>query len=130
MHRLWVGIGYQKGISAPEIEQVITQVFRDFDLDLSLVCGLGTIDRKAHDPEIGQVCRTRGWQLHFYAAVALSIVPVPHPTNISQLDTPSVAEAAALLAAGHNGQLVVTKQICYQTSKALTIAVAQADLIS
>jgi cobalt-precorrin 5A hydrolase / precorrin-3B C17-methyltransferase len=130
MTRLWVGIGYQKGTLAPAIAQTIAQVLMDFQLDLSLVIGLGTIDRKADDPEIWQICQSHGWQLYFFSSAELAIVPVPHPSALPQLDTSSIAEAAALLAAGHSGKLLVTKQICWQAGKALTIAVAQADLIS
>ncbi len=128
--KLWVGIGYQKETIAPAIEQAIIQVFRDFELDLSLVLGLGTIDRKNSDPAIWQVCHHQKWQIQFFSAPTLATIPVPHPTTIHQLDTPTVAEGSALLAAGQGGKLLVTKQVCWQAGKALTIAVAQAGLIS
>ncbi len=110
------------------IDQAITQFFVDFQLDLSLVKGLGTIDRKVHDPEIQQVCQARGWQLQFFSAEALSIVLVPSLSTAvqQQVQTPSVAEAAALLAAGAGGKLLITKQIYRLAGQALTIAVARA----
>ena len=128
MASLWVGIGYQQGISATAIDQAITQVFTDFQLDLSEGKGLGTIDQKAHDPEIWQICQNRGWPLQFFSAAALSIIPVPNRSSAvqQQVQTPSVAEAAALLAAGAEGKLLVTKQIYRLAGQALTIAVAQA----
>ncbi len=128
MTSLWVGIGYQQGISTTAIEQAINQVFADFQLNLSLVIGVGTIDRKAHNPEIYQVCEIRGWQLQFFTAETLSIVPVPNRSSAvqQQVQTPTVAEASALLAAGSGGQLLVTKQIYRLAGQALTIAVAQA----
>lgn len=110
------------------IDQAINQVFTDFQLDLSLVMGVGTIDRKAHDPEIRDVCQTRGWQLQFFSAAALSIIPVPSSSAVvqQQVQTPTVAEGTALLASGSGGQLLVTKQIYRLAGQALTIAVAQA----
>jgi cobalt-precorrin 5A hydrolase/precorrin-3B C17-methyltransferase len=132
---LWVGIGYRQGTPAMSIEQAINQVFTYFQLDLSLVRGVGTIDRKAHDPAIWQVCQDRGWQLQFFSAAALSIVLVPNSSAVvqRQIHTPTVAEGSALLAAGLSGQLLVTKQIYRLAGQALTIAVAQvadADKIS
>jgi cobalamin biosynthesis protein CbiG len=128
MASLWVGIGYRQGTSAIAIERAINQVFTDFQLDLSLVIGIGTIDRKAHDPAIWQVCQDRDWQLQFFSAAALSIVLAPSSSAVvqQQVQTPTVAEGAALLAAAPGGQLLVTKQIYRLAGQALTIAVAQA----
>ncbi len=110
------------------IDQAIIQVFADFQLNFSLIKGLGTIDRKAHDPAIEQVCQSHKWQLYFFSSVELAIVPVPSrsATVQQQVQTLSVAEAAALLAAGAGGKLLVTKQIYRLAGLALTIAVAQA----
>ena len=110
------------------IDQAINQVFTDFQLDLILVQGLGTIDRKVHNSEIQQVCQVRGWPLQFFSAEALAIVTVPSrsATVQQQVQTPSVAEAAALCAAGSRGELLVTKQIYRLAGQALTIAVARA----
>jgi cobalt-precorrin 5A hydrolase / precorrin-3B C17-methyltransferase len=132
---LWVGIGYRQGTPAMSIDRSINQVFTDFQLDLSLVRGVGTIDRKAHDPAIWQVCQDRAWQLQFFSAAALSIVPVPSSSAVvqQQVQTPTVAEGAALLATGSGGELLVPKQIYRLAGQALTIAVAQvadADKIS
>lgn len=127
MASLWVGIGYQQGITAIAIDQAITQVFTDFQLDINLVRGIGTIDRKVHDPEIRQICRARDWQLQFFSAAALAIALVPSSSAIvqQQVQTPTVAEGAALLAAGSAGELLVAKQIYRCADQALTIAVAQ-----
>ncbi len=128
MGNLWIGLGYQKNTSTTIIVQTIGQVFKDFHLDLSLVIGLGTVDRKANDREIFDICQAKGWQLQLFAVAELSIVTVPHPSIATsiQMGTPTVAEGAALLAAGSGSQLVVTKQIYGLAGQALTIAVARA----
>jgi cobalamin biosynthesis protein CbiG len=128
MGNLWIGLGCQIDTSTTAIVQTVEQVFKDFHLDLSLVIGLGTVDRKAPHQEILQVCQIKRWQLQFFSAAELAIVTVPHPsiTTTVQIGTPTVAEGAALLAAGSGGHLLVTKQIYWQTGKALTIAVARA----
>jgi cobalamin biosynthesis protein CbiG len=127
MGSLWIGMGYQSGVSTLAMEQAIAQVFIDFQLDLLRVQGLGTIDRKANHPEIYLFCQTKGWQLQFFSAAELAIVTVPHPSLVisTWLGTPTVAEGAAILAAGESSQLIVTKQICGQAGKALIIAVAR-----
>jgi cobalt-precorrin 5A hydrolase / precorrin-3B C17-methyltransferase len=127
MSNLWVGIGYQQGVSAIAIEQVIDRVFTDFWLDRELVAGVGTIDRKATDSVLVQICQCRGWQLQFFAATVLTLVTVPQasPRIFEQVGTPTVAEGAALLSAGGGSQLLVPKRIYGQAGQAITIAVAQ-----
>ncbi len=47
-----------------------------------------------------------GWRIIFYPASELAKVPVPNPSELVRkyTGTPSVSEAAALLAAGHKQQ--------------------------
>jgi cobalt-precorrin 5A hydrolase / precorrin-3B C17-methyltransferase len=128
MASLWIGLGYQKQTSAMAIDRAIIQVFSSFNLETSWIAGLGTIDRKVTDPEISIICQSKGWQLQFFSAAELAIIQVPRPsiTIKIQVNTPTVAEGAAILSAGQGSELLVPKQICWQAGKALTIAVARA----
>ena len=49
-----------------------------------------------------QLAEQQGWTIHFYAAQDLAKVDVPNPSETvrKHTGTPSVSEAAALLAAG------------------------------
>jgi cobalt-precorrin 5A hydrolase/precorrin-3B C17-methyltransferase len=73
----------------------------------SLAC-VATIDRRAPDPVVTEL----GLPVRSFAADALATVEVPNPSPVvaAEVGTPSVAEAAALLAAGPGAELIVTKQ--------------------
>jgi cobalamin biosynthesis protein CbiG len=88
----------------------------DFALDLIVreangVSVLATIDRRAD--AVRAVAARRGWALVTFTAEELAAQPVPHPSNenVDRVGTPSVAEAAALLAAGPAAELVVPKRV-------------------
>ena len=105
---LVVGLGASSGVSAEELEGLIVQVLEGFS-PLSVTC-VATVDAKRDEPGIVEVCRHRGWSLVTFAADALARMPVPNPSDapMRAVGTPSVAEAAALLASG--GDLVVEKR--------------------
>lgn len=59
------------------------------------------------------VAARRGWALIAFTAEELAAQPVPHPSaaTAARVGTASVAEAAALLAAGPAGELIVPKRV-------------------
>ena len=73
------------------------------------VAEVATIDRRAGDP----VVTALGLPVRAFTAEALAAVDVPTPSEVvrAAVGTPSVAEAAALLAAGPGAELVVAKQV-------------------
>jgi cobalamin biosynthesis protein CbiG len=85
----------------------------------SSVVAVATIAAKATERAIV----TLGWPVTAFSADALGAVVVPHPSRRAReaTGTPSVAEAAALLAAGDGAELVVTKR----ASAHATVAVAR-----
>lgn len=102
---LWVGIGCKRGTSKIIIEQAIRSVFQAHDLAESAIAGMATIDTKANETGLVEFCRDRHLPLRCFAAEALRSVCVPHPSGAiaAAIGTPSVAEAAALLASGWRG---------------------------
>ena len=66
------------------------------------VVAVASIDLKADEPGLLELARSRGWSIVFHPAARLAAVPVPNPSETVRrhTGTPSVAEAAALLAAG------------------------------
>ena len=80
---------------------------------------VATIDRRAGDP----VVTSLGLPVRAFTAEALAIVDVPTPSEAvrAAVGTPSVAEAAALLAAGPGAELVVRKQ----AGREATVAIAR-----
>ncbi|MEG4069340.1 cobalamin biosynthesis protein [Microcoleus sp. Pol11C2] len=97
---LWIGIGCQRGTGRELIETAIKQVCRAYHLAESAIAGIATIDTKAGEVGLLELCQERNWPLQTFAADILSSVEVPNPSNtvVKQVGTPSVAEAAALCA--------------------------------
>ncbi len=63
---------------------------------------VASIDFKADEIGLAEVARANGWVIRFYPAAELAAVAVPNPSETVRkyTGTPSVSEAAALLAAG------------------------------
>jgi cobalt-precorrin 5A hydrolase len=97
---LWVGIGCQAATSRELIETAIQSVCRSYHLAESAIAGIATIDTKAGEIGLLELCEARNWPLKTFAADVLSSVEVPNPSDVAAtaVGTPSVAEAAALCA--------------------------------
>ena len=124
---LWLGVGCERGSSAELIEQSIRSTLETAGLAIESVAGLASVELKRDELGLLQVAEDRNWPLRFYSADQLAIPSVPHPSTQVQaaVGTPSVAEAAALLAADVQ-DLVITKQIYRDASGACTLAIARA----
>src|SRR5256714_275011 len=120
---LVVGVGASRGAPAAEIADLIAAGLADAGLARESVCALATVDLKATEPGIVEVAETNGWPLRTFPAEELAGVAVPHPSEVvrAAVGTPSVAEAAALLAAGTGAALVLPKRI----GAMATVAVAR-----
>jgi cobalt-precorrin 5A hydrolase len=72
---------------------------------------LATLDRRAAEERVRALAVAYGWRLAGYPAEALAAQPVPNPGRAAEaaVGAPSVAEAAALLAAGPGAVLLVPK---------------------
>ena len=73
----------------------------DAGLASDSLSALASIDVKADEPGLLEAARERGLELRLFPAADLAEVPVPTPSAVVReaVGTPSVAEAAALLAA-------------------------------
>lgn len=104
---LVLGIGASRGVTADELEDLADRSLADHGLSAHSVAFVATVDAKAEEPGLLELCTRRGWPLVTHPADALATVEVPNPSVHPQaaLGTPSVAEAAATL----HGELVVQK---------------------
>ena len=93
-------------------QRLLTKAIREF----------ATIDLKADEPVVKLLQEEEGYPVTFYTAEQLAAVSVPTPsqTVANHVGTPSVCEAAALLASGQ-GHLLVTKQKGQQWTYAVAI---------
>ncbi|GAB4176105.1 MAG: precorrin-3B C(17)-methyltransferase [Coleofasciculaceae cyanobacterium] len=139
---LWVGIGCERGTSKELIEMAIRQVCQRNHLAEDAIAGIATIDIKADEVGLVELCRERNWPLQTFPAEMLRSVNVPNPSTVvdREVGTPSVAEAAAILAGqasyfsldvssqdAHFTKLLVAKQIFKLEGQpgAVTVAIAQ-----
>lgn len=118
---LVLGLGASSGVSAEEVLDLVDRSLAAAGLSARSVGAVATADVKAHEPGIVEACRRRGWELTTYPSPVLAEIDVPNPSAApaKAVGTPSVAEAAALLAS--DGELVVEKQ----KSPRATVAVAR-----
>lgn len=134
-----MGIGCKSGTSQDLIAIAIEETFKKNQLALSAIAGIATIDIKADEIGLRELCHQRNLALKTFPADVLASISIPTSSPVVALKTgtPSVAEAAALLAAKCQ-TLLVAKQIFKSTSNhenlsrstlqgAVTIAVAQAE---
>lgn len=117
---LVVGVGASRGVEAEEVLGLVDAALSGAGLSPLSVSHLATVDAKAGEPGIVAAAARRGWALVTHPAERLAEVDVPNPSAapLAAVGTPSVAEAAALLAAD---ALVVPKR----KSAMATVAVAR-----
>ncbi|HEY1635897.1 MAG TPA: precorrin-3B C(17)-methyltransferase [Acidimicrobiales bacterium] len=116
---LVAGIGTSTGAPPDEVVGLLGTSLAEAGLDAACVAEVATIDRRADEPAL----HAFGGPLRLFPAETLRRVRVPTPSGTvdSAVGTPSVAEAAALLAAGPGAELVITKR----TSAHAAVAVAR-----
>ena len=104
---LVVGIGASSNASADEILALVDESLAAAGFSPLSVTAVASVDAKSEEPGLLAAARSRGWQLRFFTAAQLAAVDVPHPSEVvrAAVGTPSVAEAAALLAAGPGATL-------------------------
>ncbi len=129
---LWVGIGCEKNTSSQLLERALNEAFHSAGLAKESLAGIATIDIKSNELAILACQEKESLPLRFYNSQELSQIVVPNPSSVvkEEVGTPSVAEAACLLASGTEGVLKYEKHI-YKAQKneqgAVTIAIAQSQ---
>ncbi|HVW31343.1 MAG TPA: precorrin-3B C(17)-methyltransferase [Acidimicrobiia bacterium] len=120
---LVLGVGSSSGADPEALHRLVAGTLGAAGLAIEAVGSVATVDRKAHEPAIVELAAALGVELRTFPADRLAAVPVPNPSAAVEtaVGTPSVAEAAALAAAGPGGRLVVEKH----RSADATVAVAR-----
>lgn len=130
---LWVGIGCERGTPQALLDTALVQTCQRYHLSPEAIAGVASLDLKADETGLLELCRGRDLPLRTFSAEELNAIAVPNPSEIvaAEVGTPSVAEAAALRAATVVGEnepnLLVSKQIFKDETLpgAVTIAIAQ-----
>ena len=127
---LWLGLGCERHTCQAVLEAAVEKSLVSAGLAAAAVAGVASLDRKGDEPGLLALCQQRQWPLKIFTADHLAAIPVPNgsPVVARQVGTPSVAEAAALAAAGTGARLLAPKTVVRgeRASGAATCAVALA----
>jgi cobalt-precorrin 5A hydrolase/cobalt-precorrin 5A hydrolase/precorrin-3B C17-methyltransferase len=106
---LVVGAGCSRGCPPEELAALVEAALAGVR---GRVVAVATIDRRAQEPCVLALAGERGVPVRAHPAAALAAVPVPTPSPVvaRHVGTASVAEAAALLAAGPGARIAVAKR--------------------
>ncbi|WIM93849.1 cobalamin biosynthesis protein [Actinoplanes oblitus] len=118
-----VGIGARAGTGVAELATAVAAALAEAGLEVLDGTVLATLDRRAAEPGVRELSRVLGWRLVAFGAGELAGQAVPGPSRVvaAVVGTPSVAEAAALLAAGTAAELVLPKRV----RGGVTVAIAR-----
>jgi cobalt-precorrin 5A hydrolase len=96
-----VGLGCDRGTPLATLQQALDEALALVGARLGDVATAASIDLKADEPGLLALAAQHGWMMTFYSPEQLAAVPVPNPSETVRKYTgsPSVSEAAALLAA-------------------------------
>ncbi|MGB3299997.1 MAG: precorrin-3B C(17)-methyltransferase [Phormidesmis sp.] len=127
---LWLGVGCERDTDKALIAQAIEDTCRQHHLALEAVAGIASLDLKADEVGLLAYAQEKTWPLRCFSAEILTAIEVPTPSAVvkNEVGTPSVAEAAAIVAAGGDpAALRVKKQVVKQSGLkgAVTVAIAQ-----
>lgn len=108
-----LGIGCDRGTPAETIAQAVDAALASAGAVRADVMAVASVDLKADEVGLLAFAAQQGWTIQFHPVARLAQVPVPNPSETVRrhIGTPSVSEAAALLAArAPMASLLVEKQ--------------------
>lgn len=110
--RIALGIGCDRGTPADTIARGVVEALALAQADFADVVAVASITLKADESGLLALAARRGWALDFYTPEQLAAVPVPNPSETVRkyTGTPSVSEAAALLAAGADADALLVEK--------------------
>ena len=97
---LSVGLGCDRGTPLATVQTCLHEALAQLGATPADIVAVASITLKADEPALAQLAALHGWPLQWFSPAELAAVPVPNPsaTVLRHVGTPSVSEAAALLA--------------------------------
>ncbi|WP_028100932.1 cobalamin biosynthesis protein [Pseudoduganella violaceinigra] len=102
MTEFTIGLGCDRGALLQTVRAAVGAALAEAGALPAQVTAAASITLKRDETALLAFALEQGWPLHFYEPEELAAVPVPNPSETVRryTGTPSVSEAAALLAAG------------------------------
>ncbi|MEO5341428.1 MAG: cobalamin biosynthesis protein [Magnetococcus sp. MYC-9] len=127
---LAVGIGCDRDTPLTVLVEALLEAREHYPFSWDQITALATIDRKGDEAGLLQLAERLELPLTLYPADRLAQVHVPTPSETVRrhMNTPSVAEAAALLAGRRAADTLLMNKRCYrgEDGKNVTLAIAHA----
>ncbi|MBF0583876.1 MAG: cobalamin biosynthesis protein [Magnetococcales bacterium] len=125
---LVVGVGCDRGTPLAALLEALQEARERYPFDWDQITTLATIDRKGDEVGLLQLAERLTLPLTLYPATRLAQVVVPNPSETVQryMGTPSVSEAAALLAGREGGKLLLPKH-CFRANDGFNVTIALAE---
>lgn len=110
--RVVIGLGCDRDTPLDTLQCALDEALVRARATLADIARVASIDLKADEPGLCALAARHGWQLLFYPAARLAGIAVPHPSETVRqyTGTPSVAEAAALLAANADATYLIVEK--------------------
>ena len=124
-----LGMGCDRGIPKQTLEDAIDLALGSIDLARRDIVSLATIDKKNDEVALLALSSDHNWPLQFFTAKQLAKVEVPNPSEVVRkfMGTPTVSEAAALLAADTDMSNLLVEKFKHRGSdgKNATVSIAK-----
>ena len=120
---LTLGIGCRKGTPLAAIEDAVTAVFAEYELDFRAVRDVSSIDLKAEEEGLLAFCEKNHLSVTFYTAEQLLAVPGDFSSSGFVQSVTGVDNVCERSAAARGGRLLVNKT----ARNGVTVAVAQQE---
>ncbi len=116
---LVVGIGTSSDANSQQVQQLLDRIIDKYQLAPESIESIATIEKRLNHPALMELNK----KTYGFSSQELSKIKTPNPSTevANSVGTPSVCEAAALLAAGPDSELIVQKQ----KNSTVTIAIAK-----
>jgi len=128
-HKLALGLGCDRGASTDTLARAVAEALVLAQGKLGDVAAVASITLKADEPGLLALAAQHGWAIAFYRPEELAAVAVPNPSETVRrhTGTPSVSEAAALLAAGADATVLLVEKhkLCGADGKNATVSIAR-----
>lgn len=130
--QLAVGLGCDRGTPLATVLHTLDAALAQAGLLREQVRVLATIEAKRDELALIELAAQGGWPLRFFSVAELAAVPVPNPsaTVLRYMGTPSVSEAAALLAAQATVEQLIVEKFKYMgdDGRNATVSIASFSL--
>lgn len=114
--KLILGMGCDRGTSLQTLETAVDQALALIAQSRVAVTALATIDKKNDEVGLLALSAQHGWPVFLFSAEQLAQITVPNPSETvrKHIGTPSVSEAAAMLAANTGVENLILEKHKYR----------------